>query len=72
MEGGCCTPEEPCGLGEGDCGGPLDGGVNDGDAGCRGNLVCAAIIVRSLGFTSMRKMILVMNLHLLLPKDLLK
>merc|ERR1711942_488363 len=38
----CCTPEEPCGLGEGDCDGPLDGGVNDGHAGCQGELVCGS------------------------------
>ena len=31
----CCTPEQPCGLGEGDCDGPGDGGVNDGHAGCQ-------------------------------------
>ena len=40
--GRCCTPDEPCGLGEGDCDGPLDGGVNDGHAGCRGELVCGS------------------------------
>merc|ERR1711931_439062 len=38
----CCTPEEPCGLGEGDCDGPLDGGDNDGHAGCQGDLVCGS------------------------------
>merc|ERR1711942_25878 len=38
----CCTPEEPCGLGEGDCDGPLDGGVNDGHAGCQGELGCGS------------------------------
>merc|ERR1712013_261697 len=32
----CCTPENPCGLGEGDCDGPLDGGRSDGDRGCKG------------------------------------
>jgi len=31
----CCTPEQPCGLGEGDCDGPGDGGVNDGHRGCQ-------------------------------------
>eukprot|EP00092_Neocalanus_flemingeri_P006513 GFUD01007020.1.p1 GENE.GFUD01007020.1~~GFUD01007020.1.p1 ORF type:complete len:253 (+),score=60.92 GFUD01007020.1:58-816(+) len=38
----CCTPEQPCGFGEGDCDGPLDGGVNDGHAGCKGDLVCGS------------------------------
>ena len=36
----CCTPENPCGLGEGDCAGPFDGGANDGHKGCMGNLRC--------------------------------
>merc|ERR1711942_36134 len=36
----CCTPQNPCGEGEGDCDGPLDGGENDGDDGCEGDLVC--------------------------------
>merc|ERR1711970_101738 len=38
----CCTPEKPCGLGEGDCDGPLDGGLSDGDLGCKGDLVCGS------------------------------
>merc|ERR1719430_2063126 len=38
----CCTPEKPCGLGEGDCDGPLDGGDHDGHAGCQGDLVCGS------------------------------
>jgi len=38
----CCTPENPCDEGEGDCDGPGDGGVNDGHAGCKGNLVCGS------------------------------
>jgi len=38
----CCTPEQPCGKGEGDCDGPLDGGVNDGHEGCQGDLVCGS------------------------------
>ena len=38
----CCTPENPCGEGEGDCDGPGDGGRNDGHAGCRGDLVCGS------------------------------
>lgn len=38
----CCTPENPCDEGEGDCDGPLDGGLNDGHAGCKGNLVCGS------------------------------
>merc|ERR1711868_167713 len=36
----CCTPENPCGYGEGDCDGPGDGGANDGHQGCQGDLVC--------------------------------
>merc|ERR1712131_10614 len=31
----CCTPENPCDEGEGDCDGPGDGGLNDGNAGCK-------------------------------------
>ena len=38
----CCTPEQPCGEGEGDCDGPGDGGGHDGHAGCRGNLQCGS------------------------------
>ena len=38
----CCTPENPCEEGEGDCDGPGDGGLNDGHAGCKGNLVCGS------------------------------
>merc|ERR1712226_412775 len=38
----CCTPEEPCGEGEGDCDGPEDGGQHDGHAGCIGDLVCGS------------------------------
>jgi len=36
----CCTPEDPCNEGEGDCDGPNEGGQNDGHLGCKGNLVC--------------------------------
>merc|ERR1711879_903114 len=45
----CCTPEQPCGLGEGDCDGPLDGGVNDGHRGCQGNLVCGSNNCKKFG-----------------------
>merc|ERR1719204_2836360 len=38
----CCTPEQPCGEGEGDCDGPGDGGQHDGHAGCKGDLVCGS------------------------------
>merc|ERR1712183_614296 len=38
----CCTPEDPCDEGEGDCDGRGDGGLNDGHAGCKGNLVCGS------------------------------
>ena len=45
----CCTPEEPCGLGEGDCDGPLDGGPNDGHEGCQGELVCGSNNCKKFG-----------------------
>merc|ERR1712066_842338 len=45
----CCTPEQPCGLGEGDCDGPLDGGVNDGHRGCKGDLVCGSNNCKQFG-----------------------
>jgi len=45
----CCTPENPCGLGEGDCDGPLDGGLNDGHEGCKGDLVCGSNNCRKFG-----------------------
>merc|ERR1712001_522188 len=45
----CCTPEKPCGLGEGDCDGPLDGGTHDGHQGCRGDLVCGSNNCRKFG-----------------------
>ena len=38
----CCTPDNPCDIGEGDCDGPRDGGQHDGHAGCRGDLVCGS------------------------------
>ena len=38
----CCTPEQPCDEGEGDCDGPGDGGQHDGHAGCQGDLVCGS------------------------------
>ena len=38
----CCTPDNPCEEGEGDCDGPGDGGLNDGHAGCKGDLVCGS------------------------------
>merc|ERR1719232_388675 len=38
----CCTPENPCDEGEGDCDGPGDGGSNDGHLGCKGDLVCGS------------------------------
>merc|ERR1712102_279505 len=45
----CCTPENPCGYGEGDCDGPGDGGANDGHAGCKGDLVCGSNNCRKFG-----------------------
>ena len=42
----CCTPELPCGYGEGDCDGPGDGGTNDGHRGCqRGQGVVVVIVI---------------------------
>merc|ERR1712002_1447253 len=35
-------PEDPCDEGEGDCDGRGDGGLNDGDRGCKGDLVCGS------------------------------
>merc|ERR1711936_394878 len=45
----CCTPEQPCGLGEGDCDGPADGGQHDGHAGCKGDLVCGSNNCKQFG-----------------------
>ena len=38
----CCTPEQPCPEGEGDCDGPGDGGQHDGHRGCAGDLECGS------------------------------
>ena len=45
----CCTPEQPCGYGEGDCDGPGDGGGHDGHGGCRGELVCGSNNCKKFG-----------------------
>merc|ERR1711988_221088 len=45
----CCTPEQPCGEGEGDCDGPGDGGINDGNRGCRAGLVCGTNNCKKFG-----------------------
>merc|ERR1712117_792041 len=45
----CCTPEDPCDYGEGDCDGPGDGGANDGDAGCKGDLICGSNNCKKFG-----------------------
>eukprot|EP00092_Neocalanus_flemingeri_P077976 GFUD01096910.1.p1 GENE.GFUD01096910.1~~GFUD01096910.1.p1 ORF type:complete len:293 (-),score=50.19 GFUD01096910.1:92-970(-) len=45
----CCTPEQPCNEGEGDCDGRGDGGLNDGDKGCRGSLVCGSNNCKQFG-----------------------
>ena len=45
----CCTPEQPCQEGEGDCDGPGDGGLNDGHAGCKGDLVCGSNNCKKFG-----------------------
>ena len=36
-------------LGEGDCDGPGDGGQHDGNAGCKGDLVCGSNNCRKFG-----------------------
>ena len=38
----CCTPDNPCDVGEGDCDGPSDGGEHDGHEGCKDDLVCGS------------------------------
>merc|ERR1712179_148560 len=45
----CCTPDNPCDEGEGDCDGPGDGGGHDGHAGCKGDLVCGSNNCRKFG-----------------------
>jgi hypothetical protein len=45
----CCTPENPCQEGEGDCDGAGDGGLNDGDRGCHGDLVCGSNNCKQFG-----------------------
>ena len=45
----CCTPENPCDEGEGDCDGPGDGGGHDGHAGCKGDLQCGSNNCRKFG-----------------------
>ena len=45
----CCSPEAPCEYGEGDCDGPADGGLHDGHAGCRGELVCGSNNCKKFG-----------------------
>jgi len=45
----CCTPENPCNEGEGDCDGPGDGGAHDGHAGCKGSLVCGSNNCKKFG-----------------------
>jgi len=45
----CCTPENPCDEGEGDCDGPGDGGGHDGHKGCKGDLVCGSNNCKKFG-----------------------
>jgi len=45
----CCTPEDPCDEGEGDCDGPGDGGQHDGHRGCKPGLVCGTNNCRKFG-----------------------
>ena len=45
----CCTPENPCDEGEGDCDGPGDGGGHDGHSGCKGKLECGSNNCKKFG-----------------------
>ena len=45
----CCTPDNPCDEGQGDCDGPDDGGQHDGHDGCKGDLVCGSNNCRKFG-----------------------
>merc|ERR1711963_39010 len=45
----CCTPENPCDEGEGDCDGPGDGGQHDEHRGCKGDLVCGSNNCKKFG-----------------------
>merc|ERR1719412_2354703 len=45
----CCTPQQPCDEGEGDCDGPGDGGQHDGHAGCKGDLRCGSNNCKKFG-----------------------
>ena len=45
----CCTPENPCNEGEGDCDGPGDGGGHDGHEGCKGDLECGSNNCKQFG-----------------------
>merc|ERR550525_1182624 len=45
----CCTPENPCQEGEGDCDGFEDGGVSDGNRGCKPGLVCGSNNCKKFG-----------------------
>merc|ERR1712215_602708 len=39
---GCCTRENPCHEGEGDCESPLEGGGHNNNEDCKGDLVCGS------------------------------
>merc|ERR1712154_422245 len=52
----CCTPESPCGYGEGDCDGPLDGGAMMVTGAARETWCVAATTARSSEHTSTRRM----------------
>eukprot|EP00092_Neocalanus_flemingeri_P028709 GFUD01031170.1.p1 GENE.GFUD01031170.1~~GFUD01031170.1.p1 ORF type:complete len:231 (-),score=44.53 GFUD01031170.1:92-784(-) len=45
----CCTPEDPCDEGVGDCDEQADGGQHDGDQGCKGDLVCGSNNCKQFG-----------------------
>jgi len=45
----CCTPENPCDEGEGDCNGHAEAGGGDGNLGCKAGLVCGSNNCRKFG-----------------------
>jgi len=45
----CCTPDNPCDEGEGDCNGQAEAGGGDGNLGCKAGLVCGSNNCRKFG-----------------------